>query len=299
MQKLSDGQFILTGELEPGRTVNIDPLLQEAQEMKPYVAAANITDNPGSFVAMNGLAAATLVKERTGIEVIYQLTCRDQNRMGLASSLLGAAAVGINNVLTLTGDHTALGDVPATKPVFDLDSAQLLDLAREMVDKKSIYGVPIEETDIVAPHFHLGIGANPNTDQPEIELMKIDRKIKLGAEFIQTQVVFDLEKTESFFRELKKFGVPVLVGIFPMKNYNTAKDFDTLIPGVNVPKEILNQFKEIKDNGMPKETKHAAYDQINVNMIQPMLAELKKKGYAAGAHITAVHYTRIFPKLLN
>jgi methylenetetrahydrofolate reductase (NADPH) len=299
MTKIRAGEFILTGELEPGRTTNMDLLLEEANAMRPYVAAANVTDNPGSFVAINGLAATTFMALKTDLELIYQLTCRDSSRLGLASQLLGAAAVGIKNVLVLTGDHPILGDVPQSRPVFDLDSTQLLQLAREIVDQRSIYGVKLDEENHTLPHFHIGIGANPNTDHIDAELIKIERKVELGAEFIQTQVIYDLEKTESFFSSLKKFGLPVLVGLFPMRNYSTARDFNKLIPGVHVPKDILDKMKKIHESSLDKKAKYDSYDKINIDLFIPIMKELKKKGYAAGVHITAVHYTRIFPKLLS
>ena len=197
MKKIAAGEFVFTGELEPNRSATLKPLLTEAEELKKWVTAANITDNPGSFVAMNGLAAATYVQEKIGLETIFQLTCRDMNRMGLASALLGAGAVGIKNILLLSGDHTVLGDLPQSKPVFDLDSAQLLQLAREIVDDHSIYGVPLEDAVEYPPRFHLGIGANPNASHPEIELAKIQRKVELGAEFIQTQVFYSFSSLQS------------------------------------------------------------------------------------------------------
>jgi 5,10-methylenetetrahydrofolate reductase len=299
MQKISNHEFILTGELEPGRSVNIQPIIEEAQEIKPYVVAANVTDNPGSFVAMNGLTVASYLQEKTELELIVQLTCRDTNRMGLASSLLAAGAVGIKNILVLTGDHTSLGDIPDSKPVFDLDSAQLLLLAREIVDKHTVYGNLIENWEEVPPQFHIGIGVNPNTDHIEAELLKIERKVELGAEFIQTQVVFDMERAEPFFHELKKFNLPVLVGVFPMKNYTTARDFNSFVPGVHIPPWILKKFQDINESNREKKAKHEAYDQLNIEILKPIMVELQKKGFAAGCHITAVHYTRIFPKLLK
>jgi 5,10-methylenetetrahydrofolate reductase len=298
MRDLQAGQFVFTGELEPDRSADLSPLIQEAQEIKQYVAAANVTDIPGSFVSMNGLASAVYIHERTGLDLIYQQTCRDLSRLGLASALLSASAVGIRNILTLSGDHPILGDIPASKPVFDLDSTQLLQLAREMTDNQTIYGVPIEHSDITPVQFHVGIGANPNSTHPEIELLKLKKKVQLGAEFIQTQVIYDLETVEPFLKDLKQLGIPVIIGVFPMRNYATARDFDKYVPGVSIPKPILAAFKEAKQKYSDKKQKKAAYDKINVDLFKPMLAELKKKGYAAGAHITAVHYTRIFPQLI-
>lgn len=298
IKKIAAGEFVFTGELEPGCTAATQEMIKEAEELKPYVAAVNIAENPGSSVAMSGLAATALIQLKAGIECIFEITGRDQSRMGIASSLLGAAALGVKNIFVLTGDHPTLGDIPQSKPVFDLDSTQLLMLAQEMVDKHSIYGIEIEDSEQAAPAFHIGIGCNPNTTHPEVELLKIEKKITLGAEFIQTQMVFDLDVTESFFKELKKFGVPVLAGIFPMKNYATAHDFASVVPGVKVPPTLIKQLEEIKKKVPDKAAQHAANDKLNVEFFKPLLAELKQKGYAAGAYIAAVHYTRILPKLL-
>jgi len=207
--------------------------------------------------------------------------------------MMGAHALGIRNVLSLTGDHTALGDMPESKPVFDLDSATLIKLVREMVDKGSINGHEIE----APPTLHVGGAANPNANPMEAEILKIGRKAEAGAEFIQTQVVYDLDKTIEFLSEIKKYKVPVLLGIFPMKSYAIAKGFDEFVPGVSVPKDILAQWKAIKKDVTDKKMQNEAYDQANYEFFKPFITELKKKGLLAGVHCMAVHYPRIFPKL--
>ncbi len=298
-QQIRLGKFVITGELEPTRSGDLTSLIEEAHNIEPFVNAANVTDNPGSFIALHGLLAANYIQEHSKVESILQLTCRDQNRMALASSLLAAAGVGIKNVLLLTGDHPTLGDIPQSKPVFDLDSLQLLQLAREMVDHQQIYNLPIEDATNHPVQFHIGIGANPNTTHPELELLKIKKKVMLGVDFIQTQVIYDLDVTQHFFQELQKLGVPVLVGIFPMRNYSVARDFNKFVPGVSVPSSILAEFEKIKQSNWNKEEKNKAYDKINQELFKPLIKELKKKGFAAGIHIAAVHYSRIFPLLLS
>ncbi len=298
MQALKSGEFAITGELEPERTANLDSLMKEARAIEQYVVAANITDNPGSFVRVDPLATSILVNQKTNVEPIFQLTCRDRNRLGLASAILGACSAGIKNLLVLTGDHTSLGDIPQSKPVFDLDSAQLLKLAREIVDEQKVYGHKIKGKKEHPAKLNIGIGINPNTTHPDIELGKIKRKVEMGVDFIQTQVVYGLENTEYFFKELSKFNVPVLVGLFPMKNYKTAYWFNKLVPGVDVPSEIIEDFKRAQDESSSKSEKKESYDDINTMLFKPIIEELKKKNLASGLHITAVGYSRIYPKLL-
>ncbi|MHA1805749.1 MAG: methylenetetrahydrofolate reductase [Promethearchaeota archaeon] len=294
-EMLEKGEFILTGELEPEKTCDLSHTIQEAKEMAPYVVAANVTDSPLGIVTINSMAASAIIQRETGLECIWQLTVRDVNKLGIAGMIMGAHALGIRNMLSLTGDHPALGDMPETKPVFDLDSATLIKLAREMVDKKSINGHEIE----CPPTLHIGCAANPNADPMEAEIIKIGRKAEAGAEFIQTQVVYDLDRTIEFLTEIKKYKVPVLLGIFPMKSYAIAKGFDEFVPGVDVPKEILERWKAVKKEISDKKEQKRMYDQLNYEFFKPFISELKNKGLIGGIHSMAVHYTRIFPKIVE
>jgi 5,10-methylenetetrahydrofolate reductase len=294
-EKLAKGEFILTGELEPEKTCDLSHLVHEAKEMAPYVVAANVTDSPLGIVTINSLAASYIVQRDSGLEAIWQLTVRDVNKLGIVGMMMGAQALGIHNVLSLTGDHPNLGDMPESKPVFDLDSATLVKLVRELVDQGSINGKPIESP----PKIHVGAAANPNADPMEAEILKIGRKGQAGCEFIQTQVVYDLDRTIEFLQGIQKYKVPVLLGIFPMKSYAIAKGFDEFVPGVSVPKEILAKWKGIKTDVTDKKQQSEAYDQANYEFFKPFISELKKKRLLAGIHCMAVHYPRIFPKLVE
>ncbi|MFX1446525.1 MAG: methylenetetrahydrofolate reductase [Promethearchaeota archaeon] len=292
-EALAKGEFILTGELEPEKTTDLSHTIQEAKEMAPYVIAANVTDSPLGIVTINSMAATHLIQKATGLECVWQMTVRDVNKLGIAGMIMGAHALGIRNVLSLTGDHTALGDMPESKPVFDLDSATLVKLVREMVDKGSINGNEIE----APPTLHVGAAANPNAEPMGAEVLKIGRKAEAGCEFIQTQVVYDLDRTIEFLSEIKKYKVPVLLGIFPMKSYGIAKGFDTFVPGVSVPKEILAKWKSVKNEVSDKARQKELYDQYNHEFFKPFITELRNKNLLAGIHCMAVHYPRIFPKL--
>jgi 5,10-methylenetetrahydrofolate reductase len=288
-QAIANGEFVLTGELEPEKTTDLSHTIHEAKEMAPYVTAANMTDSPLAIVTINSLAASHIVQEASGLEIVWQLTVRDCNKIGLAGQIMAAEALGIHNVLSLCGDHTALGDCPESKPVFDLDSATLIKLVREMVDQGSINGHEIDKP----PKIHVGGAANPNADPMEAEILKIGRKAEAGCEFIQTQVVYDIDRTIDFLTEISRYNVPVFLGIFPMKSYNIAKGFDVFVPGVSVPKEILAKWKAIKTEFKDdKKEQKRLYDQANYEFFKPFITELKKKGLLAGVHCMAVHYPR-------
>ncbi|MFX1556154.1 MAG: methylenetetrahydrofolate reductase [Promethearchaeota archaeon] len=293
--KIARKEFILTGELEPEKTCDLSHTIHEAKEMAPYVVAANVTDSPLGIVTINSMAASHIIQKEANLEVIWQLTVRDVNKLGIAGMIMGAQALGIHNVLSLTGDHTALGDMPESKPVFDLDSATLVKLVREMVDKGSVNSHEIE----APPKLHVGAAANPNAEPMEAEILKIGRKAEAGAEFLQTQVVYDLDRTIEFLTEINKYKVPVLLGIFPMKSYAIAKGFDTFVPGVSVPKEILAKWKSVKTDVSDKKQQKELFDQYNYEFFKPFISELRKKNLLAGIHCMAVHYPRIFPKLME
>lgn len=297
MTKLQTQDFVFTGELEPAKTADLTDVIKEAQALKGYVAACNVTDNPGSYATISSLVASYLVQKNTGMEVIYQLRCTDKNRIALTSDLLGAAALGIKNVLALTGDHTLLGDMPNAKPVFDLDSTALVGMIRRMIDE----GKDLNGNEIVGPRprFNIGVAANPNASPIEPEILKLVRKIECGADFIQTQVCYDIEKTIEFLRMFKIFKTPVLVGIFPMKNYGTANYFNAHVPGVSIPKDLMEKFVEVKKGNYSKEEKREKYDQINLDFFAPFIKELMKSNLCKGSHVMSVHYTEFIPKLLK
>ena len=292
-EMLEKGEFILTGELEPEKTCDLSHTIHEAEQMAPYVVGANVTDSPLGIVTINSMAATHIIQEEAGLECIWQMTVRDVNKLGIAGMIMGAHALGIRNILSLTGDHPSMGDIPETKPVFDLDSATLCSLVREMVDEGSINGEEIE----CPPKLHVGAAANPNADPMGAEVLKIKRKAEAGAEFLQTQVVYDIDQTIEFLSEIKKYDIPVLLGIFPMKSYGFAKGFDEFVPGVSVPENILTKWKSIKKNITDKKERKKAYDQANYEFFKPFITELREKDLLDGVHCMAVHYPLIFPKL--
>jgi methylenetetrahydrofolate reductase (NADH) len=213
----------------------------------------------------------------------------------LTSDVLAASHLGIRNVLAISGDHTVLGDSRGAQSVYDLDSAQFVYMLHKMIDE----GVDLTGNEIHGKvELNVGIAANPNADPLEPEVLKIGRKTKLGADFIQTQTMFDIELTKTFLKEVEKYNCPVLVGIFPLKSYGIADFFDKNIPGVHVPPELMEKMKKAKDEP-DKERKYRLYDDVNIEFFSPFIKEIKKTTKAGGIHVMAVLYERIMEPLLK
>lgn len=239
---------------------------------------------------MSGLFPIHMIQDKLGLEMIYQLTCRDRNRIALLSELLAAGASGVRNILALTGDHTSLGDTPEAKPVFDLDSAQFTYMIRRLVDEGTdLNGNKIENP----PKFHVGVAGNPNADPLEPELLKIERKVAVGAEFIQTQVVYEMEKAKKFLDEISYLKVPTLIGICPLKSLGMAKWLDKECPGITIPTEIMERLTRAKKKGK------TGILEENLEIFGEFLRELKQNTHAAGCHIMAVGFEWIVPKIVE
>ena len=294
MKEIEADRFVLTGELEPEKTTGLEEILHSAKAMKPFVVAANVTDNPLAMAFMNSLVPSYIVQRDVGLETVYHMVIRDRNRLALLSDVLAAAHLGIKNILAISGDHTVLGDNKGALPVYDLDSAQFVYMLSKMIDE----GVDLAGNEIHGKiPINVGIAANPNANPLEPELLKVGRKVKIGADFIQTQTMFDIELTKEFLREIEKYNCPTLVGIFPLKSYGIADFFDKFIPGVHVPKDLLESMRKCKDEP-DKEKRKILYDSVNMDFFGPFIKEIRKTTKAAGIHMMAVLYERIFEPLL-
>ena len=300
VKTMREGKFLFTGELEPKKMIDLTSILHSAEEMKKTgkIVAANVTDGPQGDAYTCSMVPCYLVQEKVGLEAIWQVTVRDRNRIALFGDILGGAILGLKNMLALTGDHTALGDHQNARPVFDLDSTQLIDLVSKMVDD----GTDLEGNEIEGGKIEMNVGcaANPNSNPREPEILKVGRKVEVGADFIQTQTSFDIDDAKEFLKELEKFNVPVLLGLFPIKNYGIAWYFNEYIPGVSVPKDLLKALKaakkEYKDD---KKKRNEVIDKINIDFYEPFIKEIQKTTKAAGIHCMAVHYERLFEPLLK
>ena len=300
VKTMREGKFLFTGELEPKKMADLSSILHSAEEMKKTgkIVAANVTDGPQGDAYTCSMVPCYLVQEKVGLESIWQMTVRDRNRIALFGDILGGAILGLKNMLALTGDHSALGDHQNARAVFDLDSTQLIDLVSKMVDD----GTDLEGKEIEGGKIEMNVGcaANPNSNPREPEILKVGRKVGVGADFIQTQTSFDIDDAKEFLKELERFNVPVLLGLFPIKNYGIAWYFNEYIPGVSVPKDLLKALKTAKkEYKEDKKKRNEVIDKINIDFFEPFIKEIQKTTKAAGIHCMAVHYERLFEPLLK
>ncbi len=300
VKAIRDGHFVFTGELEPKKILDLSKILHSAEEMKKTgkIVAANVTDGPQGDAYMSSLVPSYMVQEKVGVEAVWQVTVRDRNRIALFGDVIAGAVLGLKNILTLTGDHTALGDHKKSRAVYDIDSTQFAEMLSIMIDE----GTDYEGNEIKGGKIEMNFGcvANPNSDPREPEILKVGRKVERGIDFIQTQTAFDIDQAKEFLKELEQFNVPVLLGLFPLKSHGIAWYFDNYIPGVSVPKDLLKALKKAeKDNKGNKPAKYAALDKINIEFFYPFIKEIKKTTKAAGIHCMAVEYERLFEPLLK
>lgn len=295
MSELSAGKFVFTGEISPGKTARLDGLVRMAELLKDYTVACNVTDNPRARANMSSLAASIAIQERAGLEAICQMTARDRNRLALTSDMLGASALGIRNLLVMSGDHTSLGDNPSAMPVYDLDSTQMVWLVRRMVDEGTDLAGNAIDGEV---RLHVGSTGNPNADPLEVEVEKIERKLELGAEFIQTQAVFDPEIAHRFIDEIGGRGVPILVGILPCKSFRVAEQIAKNVPGLRMPQEYLDLLKKA-DDAPDQASREERADAINEEFFSGMIQELRKTTRVAGIHIMGFAYNRIVGKIVE
>ncbi len=289
-KQISEGKFVFTGELEPVKTTSLHEVLEGAKALKGHVVAINITDNPTSFGYMNALVPSYMIQREVGVEAVYQMTTRDRNRLALLSDVLAAGALGIKNILVLTGDHTTVGDTPQAKPVFDLDSATFTYMMRKVIDEGvDLKGNKIEDP----PKFNIGIAAAPNADPLEAELLKIERKVKLGIDFIQTQCVYSVEQAKHFADAAAYLKIPILFGVAPFKSMAMMKWMIKFVPGIKVPEDVEQRLRRAKEKS--KEV----FREENVEIFGKLVRDIRKTTSAAGIHMMAVGYEWVVPKIIE
>ena len=279
------GEFVVTAEVGPPKGINIDGIVAEAKEYLSGITAVNVTDCQSSVMRIGSLATCKALKD-AGLTPIYQLTCRDRNRIALQSDLLSAAMFGIENVLALTGDHTKLGDHPQAKPVFDLDSVSLLhtmSLLESGVDLggNALVGEP--------PKFAKGAVVSPCSDSVDVQLAKMERKVMAGAEYFQTQAVYEPEKFISFMETAKQFGKPVQLGLVLLKNAGMARYMNKNVAGIHVPDEMIAELAADKEKAKSGET--------GVKIAAEIIKACKP--YCQGIHIMALGWESKVPEILK
>lgn len=241
-QALDSGQFVQTAEIVPPKGIDIRKALQHARDIKDYVVAVNVNENPSSVMRLNSLSLSHMLAQEN-IEPIFHITTRERNRLALQSELLGAYVLGIRNVLVLTGDHQSMGDHKEAKPVYDLDSVQLLRLCTELMGGKDYNGHDLEG----APSFYLGAVVNPGSDLLELQILKMRKKALAGARHFFTQAVYDLKVFENFMSQIKDLDVKVIAGIIPLKSANMARFMNENIPGITVPEPLIKRMEKASD----------------------------------------------------
>ena len=280
-----NGQFVVTAEVGPPKGCHMEHVVEEAKEYLSGITAVNITDNQSSVMRMGSFPACVMLKN-AGLTPILQLTCRDRNRIALQSELLGAAALGIENILCLTGDHTKMGDHPGAKPVFDLDSVSLLHTVCQLEKGVDLAGNPLVGE---APKFAKGAVVSPCSDSIDAQLAKMERKVMAGAEYFQTQAVFDSEKFIAFAEKAKQFGKPVQLGVIIPKSAAMAKFMNNNVAGVHVPQWMIDELAADKERAKAGIT--------GVELAAKVIKECRP--YCQGLHIMALGWEAKVPALLE
>jgi 5,10-methylenetetrahydrofolate reductase len=279
------GEFVVSAEVGPPKGCHIEGVVEEAKEFLSGINAVNVTDCQSSVMRMGSLATCIKLKE-AGLTPIFQMTCRDRNRIALQSDLLSAAAFGIENLLLLTGDHTKLGDHPQAKPVFDLDSVSLIHTVKTL---ESGYDLAGNELVGEPPKFAKGAVVSPCSDSIDAQLAKMERKVLAGAEYFQTQAVYEPEKFIAFMEKAKQFGKPVQLGIIIPKNVGMCKYMNANVAGVHVPDEMLDELRADKE----KTKAGITGVEIAARIIKAC------KPYCQGVHIMAMGWESKVPSLLE
>ncbi|HUT63813.1 MAG TPA: methylenetetrahydrofolate reductase [Anaerolineae bacterium] len=278
------GKFVVTSEVGPPKGIEIETLVDEAVLLRKKVDAFNVTDLQSSAMKLGSLAICHKLKER-GLEPILQLTCRDRNRLALQSDILSASVLGIENLLLLTGDHPLLGDHPGAKPVFDLDSVQLLSAVKNLMEKKDMEGNELEGK---APEFCMGAVVNPGADPLEPQIIMMEKKIEAGAQFFQSQAVFEIDKFARFMDEAKHLETNIMAGIVFLKSARMAQYMNENIAGVYVPDDIIQEMAEVE-----KERREEKSVEIGGRLIREL------KDLCQGIHIMSLGWERHIPAVLE
>jgi len=281
LEIFESGKFAVTSEVGPPKGVDIETMLEEAELLRGRVDAINVTDQQSSVMRLGSLAVCHLLKKK-GLEPVFQLTCRDRNRIALQSDLLSAYVLGIENVLCLTGDHISLGDHPGGKPVFDLDSVSLLHVASELQQGRDMAGQKLKGS----PNFYLGAVVTPGANPLEPQLMKMEKKVEAGAQFFQTQAVYDPKRFEDFMNQVKYLNVPVMVGIVFLKSAGMARFMNANVAGVHVPESLIEEMDDADDRV-----------QKSIEISGRLIREMKDM--CQGVHLMPIGWEKRVPAVLE
>lgn len=281
---LEAAEFVVTAEVGPLKGTNVTEIGEVAELLRGKVNAVNVTDQQSAVMRLGSLATCHLLKDH-GLDPVFQMTCRDRNRLALQSDLLSAAVLGIENVLAITGDLPVLGDHPQARPVYDLDSVQLLWVINRLNEGHDMAGNELQGK----PNFFPGAVVNPGADTEatlELQIIKMEKKIAAGARFFQTQAIFSVAAFATFMERVKEFNVPILAGIIPLKSAGMARFMNKNIAGINVPEEIISRMSKAEDKV-----------QTGIEIAANTIKELK--GMCQGVHIMAMGWESKIPAILD
>jgi 5,10-methylenetetrahydrofolate reductase len=304
------GHFAVTGELGPPQNADGEVIRKKAALLKGYVDAVNITDNQTAIVRMSSIGAGTIVVQE-GLEPVIQMTCRDRNRLAMQSDLLGAYALGMRNVLCLTGDHQTFGNHPGSKNVFDMDSTQLVKMLTDMRDQKVFQNG--EAFKGPEPRFFVGAAESPFAHPVDFRPLRLAKKVKAGANFIQTQLVYDIEAFKTFMEKVRALGIHkdtyILAGVGPLKSPGMAKYMVESVPGILIPDEMI---KRMTQAGAPwagkskdeltkedKKERSKAWQQEGIQICIELIQQLKQIEGVAGVHIMAIEWEEAVKPLVE
>jgi methylenetetrahydrofolate reductase (NADPH) len=285
---LRAGHFAFTGELGPPRGTRVAAVREKAKHLIGMVDAVNITDNQTAMVRMSSWAASLIAIEE-GLEPNYQMVCRDRNRLAMQADILGASALGIRNMLCLSGDHQQFGDHPQAKGVFDIDSTQLIGMVKKMRDEaKFLGGADIDEP----PQLFIGGAANPFAEPHEWRVHRLAKKVKAGVDFVQTQCIYNMERMRQWVREAVDMGLTekvfILAGVTPMKSVGMARYMQLKVPGMDVPNAIIKRLQGVDKKKVADEGINIACEQIE---------EFKAMKGVAGVHLMPIEWEHKVPEI--
>jgi len=296
LEKLFEkGEFVVSGELGPPKSADVEVIKTKAGYLKGNVDAVNITDNQTAIVRMSSIAAGYLAMQE-GLEPIIQITCRDRNRIAIQSDVLGAYALGIKNILCLTGDHQKFGNHPTSKNVFDMDSIQLVNMLKQMRDEKIfVCGDEIKNSKkapVVEPRIFIGAAANPFGDPFEFRVIRLAKKVAAGVDFIQTQCVYDMERFEEWMKQVCDRGlhekVKIMAGVTPLKSVGMAKYMRDSVAGLTVPDYYIERLDKAEDKAA--EGIKICVEQIN---------RFREMEGIAGVHLMAIEWEKRVPEIVE
>jgi 5,10-methylenetetrahydrofolate reductase len=284
-QAFESKPFVVSAEIGPPKGTQVEEMLHHIDLLKNRVDALNVTDNQSAVMRLSSLTVCNLIKGQGG-EPILQMTCRDRNRIALQSDLLSASVMGINNVLCLTGDYITIGDHKEAKPVFDLDSVQLIRAARDLEKGKDVAGNEL----FGVPKFFIGAVVTPEADPVEPQLLKFEKKLQAGADFFQTQAIYDIDNFKKFMKYARQFKTRIMAGIVLLVSAGMARYMNENVPGIFVPQNLIDELAGAgKDKALEK----------GIEIAGRMIRQLKEDNICDGVHVMAIGREGVIPDILS